>query len=247
MDKLLKNRYFIQLSYNGFGFVGWQFQPNGISVQESIEKALSTILREDIKIVGAGRTDAGVHARFYIAHFDSAAEQIDDKTVYSLNNFLHKNIAVQKIYRVDEEMNARFDAKSRTYEYLISPVKDPFNTDFSYYLSKDMDIDKMNEAAKILFQYKDFTSFSKLHTDVKTNNCDVSVAEWTKRGDLLVFTIKANRFLRNMVRAIVGTLIDVGLGKIDKNDFKVIIEKKDRSAAGFSVPAKGLYLIDIEY
>ncbi len=246
MDNLLKNRYFIQLSYNGSGFVGWQYQPNGLSIQESLEKALSTILREEIKVVGAGRTDAGVHARFYIAHFDSVSEQIDDRTVYSLNNFLHKNIAVQKIYRVNN-MNARFDAKSRVYEYVISPFKDPFNNDFAYYLNKKLDVEKMNEAAKILLDIEDFTSFSKLHTDVKTNNCDVSIAEWSERGDLLVFTIKANRFLRNMVRAIVGTLLDVGLGKIDKKEFKQIIDDKDRSSAGFSVPAKALYLINIEY
>jgi len=248
MGKSLKHRYFIQLSYNGKGYVGWQYQPNGISIQESIEKALSIILREEIKIVGAGRTDAGVHARFYIAHFDSINIADDtSKLVYSLNNFLDKNIAVQEIYKVKDNANARFDAKSRTYEYLISPVKDPFNQNFAYYLGKELDIDKMNEASIKLFDYMDFTSFSKLHTDVKTNNCKIMHAEWTKRDNILVFTVKANRFLRNMVRAIVGTLLDVGQGKLSVSEFCGVIEKKDRSEAGFSVPAHGLYLIDIEY
>lgn len=248
MDKSLKHRYYIQLSYNGKGFVGWQYQPNGLSIQESVEKVLSIILREEIKISGAGRTDAGVHARLYIAHFDSANISNDiSKLIYSLNNYLDKNIAVKDIYKVSKDANARFDAKSRTYEYLISPIKDPFNNDFAYYFSKELDVEKMNDSAKMLFKYSDFTSFSKSHTVVKTNNCKIMHAEWTKRGDMLVFTIKADRFLRNMVRAIVGTLLDVGQGKLTISGFCEIIEKKDRAAAGFSVPAHGLYLLSIEY
>ena len=245
---MLKYRYFIQLSYKGTNYVGWQFQPNGLSIQESLEKALSLILRDEIKVTGAGRTDAGVHARFFIAHFDSIIDIIDiKKVIYSLNNYLSNDIAIQDIRRVNDDAHARFDALSRTYNYRVSTVKSPFELEFSYYLKFKPDIELMNKAAKLLFEFKDFTSFSKLHTDVKTNNCKIEIAEWKQEGDILIFVIKADRFLRNMVRAIVGTLLDVGNGKVSLEEFKTIIELKDRSEAGFSVPAQGLYLVGIEY
>lgn len=245
---MLKFRYFIQISYKGTNYVGWQFQPNGLSIQESLEKALSLILRDEIKVTGAGRTDAGVHASFFIAHFDSIIDIRDiKKVIYSLNNYLSNDIAIQDIRRVNDDAHARFDALSRTYNYRVSTAKNPFEFDFSYYLKFKPDIELMNKATKILFEFKDFTSFSKLHTDVKTNNCKIEIAEWKQEGDILIFVIKADRFLRNMVRAIVGTLLDVGNGKISLEEFRTIIKLKDRSEAGFSVPAQGLYLVVIEY
>ncbi len=242
------NRYQMQLSYCGTRYFGWQRQPNAISVQEEIEKALSTILREEITVVGAGRTDTGVHASFYVLHFDCTAEiseAID--LAYHLNRFLPNDIAVQQIVKINPEFHARFSAVSRTYKYYISTEKDPFTTDTSYQFTVPLDIEKMNDAAKTLFEYTDFTSFAKLHTDVKTNNCKIFQAEWEKTGAMLVFTIKADRFLRNMVRAIVGTLIEVGKGKISTEEFVEIMERKDRREAGTSVPPQGLFLVDIEY
>lgn len=242
------NRYAIQLSYNGAGYFGWQRQPKDISVQEVLEKAFSTILREEIAVTGAGRTDTGVHASFYIAHFDTENEISDPvQFVYKLNRFLPADIAIKKIWKVDNEFHARFSAVSRTYKYYISTVKNPFNTDTSFQYTVPLNVDLMNEAAKMLFEFTDFTSFSKLHTDVKTNNCKIYLAEWEKLGDQLIFTIKADRFLRNMVRAIVGTLIEVGKGKISIEEFVEIIERKDRGEAGTSVPPQGLFLVDIEY
>lgn len=242
------NRYAIQLSYHGSRYFGWQRQPKDISVQEVLEKAFSTILREEIAITGAGRTDTGVHASFYIAHFDTENEIIDPiQFAYKLNRFLPADIAIQKIWKVDNEFHARFSAVSRTYKYFISTVKNPFNTETSFQYTVPLNVDLMNEAAKTLFEFTDFTSFSKLHTDVKTNNCKIYQAEWEKQGDQLVFTIKADRFLRNMVRAIVGTLLEVGKGKISVGDFVEVIERKDRGEAGTSVPPQGLFLVDIEY
>lgn len=242
------NRYQIQLSYLGTRYFGWQRQPNAISVQEEIEKALSTILREEITVVGAGRTDTGVHASFYVLHFDSLTEISDDTDLaYHLNRFLPNDIAIQKIEKTSDVFHARFSAVSRTYKYYISTVKDPFTIETSYQFTVPLDIDKMNEAAKVLFEFTDFTSFAKLHTDVKTNICKIFQAEWEKSGTMLVFTIKADRFLRNMVRAIVGTLLEVGKGKITVDDFRKIIESKHRGAAGTSVPPQGLFLVDIGY
>ncbi len=241
-------RYFLQISYKGTNYHGWQIQPNAISVQEVMEDALSKILREQIAVVGAGRTDTGVHASFYILHFDvknSIPEKLD--LVYKLNSFLPSDIAVQKFWPVDIETHARFSATSRTYHYFISTEKNPFKTEISYQYLKPLDVRKMNEAAKLLFDYKDFTSFSRLHTDVKTNNCKIMQAEWSLDQKYLVFVIKADRFLRNMVRAVVGTLLEVGKGKLTIDQFRQIIEKKDRSSAGASVPAQGLFLVDIEY
>ena len=241
-------RYFIELSYNGKPFHGWQIQDNAITVQEVLNKALTTILRENINVVGAGRTDTGVHASFFMAHFE-LENQISDipLAVNKLNKFLPKDIAVYNIRRVNNEAHTRFDAISRTYEYRITTNKNPFLTDFAWYFKVPLNVDKMNEAAKILFDFSDFTSFSKTGTQVATNNCKIYFAEWQISEYLLVFRIRADRFLRNMVRAIVGTLIDVGLGKIDKKGFKKLIEQKDRSQAGFSVPAHGLFLTEIEY
>ena len=241
-------RYFLQLSYKGTRYFGWQRQPNAISVQEVIEKTLSTVLREEIAVVGAGRTDTGVHASFYVLHFDVTNEiEEPEKLVYHLNRFLPTDIAVQQIVKTNPEFHARFSAISRTYKYYISTVKDPFTTDTSYQFTVPLDVEKMNEAAKTLFEYTDFTSFAKLHTDVKTNNCKIFQAEWKRENNMLVFTIKADRFLRNMVRAIVGTLIEVGKGKITVDDFRKIIETKNRGAAGTSAPPQGLFLVDIEY
>ncbi len=241
-------RYFIQLSYLGTRYHGWQVQPNGNSIQEVLEKSLSVVLRENIAVTGAGRTDAGVHASFYVAHFDSLSNTADTADfVYCMNKFLPDDIAIQTIRKVDPEFHARFSAQLRTYLYVISRVKNPFNTWLAYYFPAHLDLEKMNFAAGILHEYEDFTSFSRLHTDVKTNLCHISVARWEERSGELVFTITADRFLRNMVRAIVGTLIDVGRGKISAEDFRKIIEKKDRQAAGASAPAHGLFLAGISY
>ena len=243
-------RYFISLSYNGTNYHGWQIQDNGITVQSVLNNAMSQILRSEIETVGAGRTDTGVHASKFFAHFDfnkkfSSEELID--LVYKINSNLPNDIAISKIIQVKEDAHARFSALSRTYKYYISPNKNPFKFDSSYFYKGNLEIDLMNEACKILFEYIDFTSFSKLHTQTKTNNCKIYIAKWQIEEDMIVFTIKADRFLRNMVRAIVGTLLDVGRGKIDIEKFREIIEKKSRCEAGFSVPACGLFLVDIEY
>lgn len=241
-------RFFIQLSYNGTNYHGWQIQPNATSVQETLTKALSVILnKKDISIMGAGRTDTGVHASQMYAHFDYE-NSIDSKTiVHKLNSFLPKDIAVSNIIVVDENAHARFDAKQRTYEYKINLSKNVFLDELSWYYNKELNIDAMNDAAGLLMEFMDFQCFSKVHTDVNTFNCVISKAIWKKENDELIFTISADRFLRNMVRSIVGTLVYVGLGKISKADFQEIIESKDRKKAGFSVPACGLYLTEIKY
>jgi len=244
----MAQRYFLQLNYKGTHFHGWQVQSNAISVQEAMEKALSTLLREAISVVGAGRTDTGVHAFFFVLHFDVENEITDtEKLVYKLNRFLSTDIAVHKIWKVKPDAHARYDAVSRTYHYYISSEKNPFTTETSYRYTGFLDMDKMNKAAKVLFDFEDFTSFSRLHTDVKTNICKIYQAEWKKEESQLVFVIKADRFLRNMVRAIVGTLLEVGRGKLTIEDFRKIIEEKNRDVAGASAPAQGLFLVDIEY
>lgn len=241
-------RYFIQLSYDGTGYHGWQIQKNARSVQEEVEKALSVIAREPIEVVGAGRTDTGVHASFYIAHFDCSRQGMDDENMlFKLNCLLPFDIAIQKIFTVRDDAHARFDATYREYKYYLSTIKDPFTFAWAEKESRDLNVSLMNEAAQMLFEITDFTSFSKLGSDVKTNNCKVFRADWEVAGNQLVFTIRADRFLRNMVRAIVGTLLEVGLRKITLADFKLVIEKKDRSGAGASVAAKGLFLVDIGY
>lgn len=244
----MSQRYFLQISYKGTNYHGWQIQPNAISVQEVMEKALSTILREKIAVVGAGRTDTGVHASFFVLHFNSEKTDIDStQLVYKFNRFLPSDIAAKKIFRVNNEAHARFSAVSRTYKYYISTEKNPFRAETSYQYTVPLDVQKMNEAAQKLSSYNDFTSFSRLHTDVKTNNCKIYLAEWSREEGQLVFTIKADRFLRNMVRAIVGTLLEVGRGKMSVDEFCKIIETKDRGAAGASAPAEGLFLTHIEY
>jgi tRNA pseudouridine38-40 synthase len=246
----LTNRYFIFLSYNGTSYHGWQIQENGITVQSILNKAISQVLRTEIETIGAGRTDTGVHAAKFVAHFDFVKQLSQEELIdlqYKLNSNLPNDIAISKIIQVKEDTHARFSALSRTYKYYISPVKNPFKFGSSYFFKGDLDINLMNDAAKILFEYTDFTSFSKLHTQTKTNNCKIFEAKWEEENGLIVFTIKADRFLRNMVRAIVGTLIDVGRGKIDIKKFKEIIELKSRSEAGFSVPACGLFLEEVEY
>lgn len=241
-------RYFMQISFLGTRYHGWQIQPNALTVQEIMEKSLALLLNNPVPVTGAGRTDTGVHASFYMLHFDSSQTiEHPEQLVYRLNRFLPPDIAVKKIIEVDQEAHARFSAVSRTYTYYLSTVKDPFLTGTSYIYTVPLNIMLMNEAADTLKEYVDFTSFSKLHTDVKTNNCRVYDAVWTRNGDMLVFTIRADRFLRNMVRAIVGTLLKTGREELSVSDFRKIIEKKDRAAAGVSAPAKGLFLSAIQY
>lgn len=240
-------RYFLELSYNGKAYHGWQNQPDAVSVQEVVEKALSTLLRKDISIVGAGRTDAGVHAKQMFAHFDFDGKVDTDDLKFKLNSFLPKDIAVFEIFEVKQDAHARFDAVNRTYLYRIGLKKDAFNYENAYYFKTNLDIDKMNKACEILFMYNDFECFSKTNTDVKTFNCKIMRAEWKQMENELHFTIKADRFLRNMVRAIVGTMINIGVGKIELDELHEIIKSKNRSEAGYSVPAHGLYLTNINY
>jgi len=242
-------RYFLHISYNGTAYHGWQVQDNAISVQAVLNEKISIALQEEIYVVGAGRTDTGVHAEYFILHFDTQ-KPISDKASFidKINKLLPYDIAAYHLYDVQPDANTRFDALSRTYEYRITRKKNPFLTDLAWYYRFPLNIDLMNRAAKILFEYEDFTSFSKTGTQVKTNICKIYEAVWfEKEPDLLVFKIKADRFLRNMVRAITGTLIDVGREKISLENFRKIIEAKNRSYAGFSVPAHGLFLTRIEY
>lgn len=240
-------RYFLELSYNGKNYHGWQVQPNVISVQEKINEGLTKLLRTTINIMGAGRTDAGVHASQMYAHFD-VQSSIDTRLILDrLNSFLPEDIVILNIFEVDEKSHTRFHAISRSYEYRIYIGRNPFLLDTTWQIYRNkLDVGKMNEAARLLLINSDFKCFSKT-ADVNTYICDVTFAEWKLADNLLIFHITANRFLRNMVRAIVGTLIDVGKCKISLNDFKKIMESRSRSEAGFSVPAKGLFLTHIEY
>ena len=240
-------RYFIELSYQGKNYHGWQIQPDVITVQEKLNKAVSKIFQLNIEVVGAGRTDTGVHASQMFAHFDLDKELKGD-IPHKLNSVLPPDIVVHNVFTVADEKHARFDAISRSYEYKVWLGRNPFLLDFSWQIhSQNLNIDLMNEAASLLLEYTDFQTFSKVKTDVYTYNCDVTEAIWKQNGKELTFYISANRFLRNMVRAIVGTLVDVGLGKITKDEFRQIIESKSRSNAGLSVPAKGLFLTKIKY
>jgi len=243
------NRYFIYLAYKGTHYCGWQNQPNGVSIQQCIQETLSQVLRQAISVVGAGRTDAGVHARQMVAHFDVLGGIVDSSLLIDkLNKILPDDIAVSKIVPVTLEAHARFDALARTYIYMVSDKKNPFGFEYVYRMScRSINFERMNEACSVLLEYTDFTSFSKLHTDTKTNLCSIYMAMWTKVDDVWVFTIKANRFLRNMVRSIVGTMLEVGRGKLTINDFRTVIEAKNRCRAGMSVAPQGLSLVEIEY
>ncbi len=242
-------RYRFDLSYNGSNYFGWQRQPKQISVQEEIESALTRLNSDQsVQVVGCGRTDTGVHAYHYVMHADLPAEVDEHQFVFKLNRMLPDGIAIQSMKLVSGEFHARFGATKRTYRYFIHQQKDPFHYPLSWYFQQELDFEAMNHAAALLIGRKDFTSFSKLHTDVKTNICDVSSAKWTRTDDSkLYFEISADRFLRNMVRATVGTLLDVGLKKISPEDILTILEKKDRGEASISVPPQGLFLWKIEY
>ena len=241
-------RYFIYLSYDGTNYHGWQVQPNGNSVQAELMKALSTLMRRPVEVVGAGRTDAGVHARLMVAHFD--ADDAGDLTRLAdkLNRLLPPDIAVHRVRPVRSGAHARFDATYRTYKYYVTTEKSPFGRAYKCRLFHTPDFERMNQAAQTLSDYTDFTSFSKLHTDVKTNNCRIRHARWEQLSPVeWVFTISADRFLRNMVRAVVGTLLEVGRGKLSVDGFRRIIEMKDRCKAGTSAPGHALFLVDVGY
>lgn len=243
-------RYFVKLSYNGTAFNGWQRQPNGTSVQQVLENGLSLLLKTETMLVGAGRTDTGVHAQLYYAHFDvpfAMDEEGLNELQYKLNRFLPYAIAIHRIFPVDQRAHARFSALLRTYKYYIVRAKSPFREPFTHYYWGHLDVNAMNAGAEILLNTHDFTSFSKVDTDTKTNLCEVKEALWVEQGDELVFTITANRFLRNMVRAITGTLLELGRNRINLDDFQRIIDGRNRCDAGDSVPAKGLHLVEITY
>lgn len=246
----MAHRYFIKLSYDGTNYHGWQVQPGEDTVQSTLEKALKTLLKEEISLTGAGRTDTGVHAKEFYAHFDTIKSQGEISKidlVYKLNSILPDDIAIDNILPVNENAHARFDATERTYHYYICTRKDPFLLGKAWFYYRKPDIEKMNAAAKILYNYTDFTSFSKTNTQTKTNNCNIKNAHWIKEDQMLIFEITADRFLRNMVRAIVGTLVEIGLDKMPVEEIENIIRAKNRSSAGYSVPAHGLFLSGIKY
>lgn len=240
-------RYFVYLMFDGTPFHGWQVQPNAVSVQAVIEEALAVLLQKETPIVGAGRTDTAVHAEEMVFHFESQEELDEAQFLHRMNSLLPKSIALYKIKKVKADFHARFDAESRTYRYIISKRKNPFLLNQAYQFFKPLDVVQMNKAAAALIGTYDFSCFSKTHTQTYTNICEITAASWKEEGDRLIFYISANRFLRNMVRAIVGTLIEVGLGKRKAEDMKALIDSKERSNAGSSVPAAGLYLHKIEY
>jgi tRNA pseudouridine38-40 synthase len=240
-------RYFIEFAYNGKNYHGFQTQPNATSVQETLTKALQLLIYKSIEIVGAGRTDSGVHAKQMFAHFDYENELDISYWLPKLNSYLPKDIVIYDIFEVKKEAHARFEASARTYEYNIHTFKDAFLEDTSWYCFQKLDVDLMNKACEILFEHTDFECFSKVHTEVFTFNCTITEANWKQKENQLIFTIKADRFLRNMVRAIVGTMINIGLEKTSLEEFKEIIESKNRSKAGFSVPAHGLFLVKVDY
>lgn len=245
----MKTRYFIFISFKGTSYHGWQIQPNSVTVQKILDEALSIVLDEKISTTGAGRTDTGVHALIFCAHFESVSSDLylNKKLIYRLNGFLPKDISVLRINQVVPDAHARFSAISRTYMYYINHKKDPFREDLSWFFNLNLNIELMNQASSLLYGFSDFTSFCRLHSDNKTNICKIYHAGWENSGNNLVFTIKADRFLRNMVRAIVGTMAGLGTGKISIDEFRQIILAKDRSAAGISAPARGLFLAGIEY
>lgn len=248
-------RYFLRLAYRGEPFHGWQIQPNAVSVQGEIQRALSVILGKDTEIVGAGRTDAGVNASEMFAHFDCDSDLLPRKDSFlrSLNHLCGHDIAFYDLLPVKQDAHARFDALSRTYHYYISHILTPFSRGVSWFVPGQLNYDAMNRAAEILLEINDFTSFAKLHSDVKTNLCNVTEAIWRPAplfehtGSMMMFSISANRFLRNMVRAIVGTLVEVGRGKLSQEDFRAVIDAKNRCSAGDSVPGSALYLAKVIY
>lgn len=241
-------RYFIYFSYDGTDYHGWQYQPDAVSVQQKLEEALSLVLRRKTSVVGAGRTDAGVHARMMVAHYETDTEMEAEKVTFKLNCLLPSDIAVYRIIPVSPEAHARFSAVSRMYRYYVTLSKSPFYSRYATRLYYTLDFDKMNEAAALLLDYTDFGCFCKAHSDNKTNICHISTARWYRQEEgLYYFEVRADRFLRNMVRAIVGTLLEVGRGKTTLSQFEDIIKSGNRSHAGDSVPAQGLFLEDIVY
>ncbi|GAB4233764.1 MAG: tRNA pseudouridine(38-40) synthase TruA [Ekhidna sp.] len=237
----------MDITYRGTHFNGWQTQPNGTTIQGELEKGLKLLLKKETPLTGSGRTDAGVHARQQIAHFD-CDENIDlNHLTYKLNSFLHKDIAINAIFKVKEDTSARFAAVSRTYHYHLHQHKDPFKHGMSYHFSPELDVDKINQACEIIKGWQNFECFSKVHTEVNHFNCDIFEAEWSQSGYTHLFMIRANRFLRGMVRAVVGTLLDVGQHKISLEGLKGILESKDRKKAGRAVPAEGLFLQEVNY
>jgi tRNA pseudouridine38-40 synthase len=240
-------RFLFQISYLGTNYHGWQSQNNAVGVQEIVEKILSTILREEIAIVGSGRTDTGVHCAKQFFHADIEKIFEKEKLIIQLNSYLPKDIAIHRIQQIKPNASARYDAFERTYQYHITQIKDPLRTGLSYYCFKSLDVPTMNKAASLLLGTHDFECFSKVKTDVNHFLCDIKTAKWNQKKELLVFTITANRFLRGMVRAVVGTLIDVGSGKISMKEFQEIIKSKDRKKAGMNVPPEGLFLTDVKY
>lgn len=240
-------RYLIQLSFKGTNFHGWQKQINVKTVQQELDEKLSLLVGENIETLGCGRTDAGVHSKQFFAHFDSQKIIDTENTILKLHKFLSKDIAIHSLQKVDEKFHARFDADYRVYEYWITQKPNPFLNEFAWFVYGGLDIDAMNDAAKLLLTHQDFECFSKVHTDVNNFLCDITFAEWKLTDDKLIFTIKSNRFLRNMVRAIVGTLIEVGRNRLTIELFKKILESKNRSEAGQSVPAHGLFLTEVHY
>lgn len=242
-------RYFIRLDYNGTPFHGWQIQPNALTVQELLQNAFTHILHEPIHLTGCGRTDTGVHAVNFVAHFDSIKADLEknDKLLHKLNRYLPQEVLIHSLKLMHNEAHSRFDANSRTYKYYITREKSPFLNGLRHYYYGTLDVDAMNNAALKLFNYIDFTSFSKVDTNVKTNNCVIKEAKWVQENQELIFTITADRFLRNMVRAIVGTLLEVGKGKLSIEGFCRVIEARDRSSAGASVPGKALFLVNVDY
>lgn len=240
-------RYFIEIAYNGANYFGWQIQPNAITVQEVLENKLSILLKAEIKVTGAGRTDAGVHAKQLFAHFDCGKIENISELLFRLNSFLPKDIAISEIFEVKKDAHARFDAVEREYEYMVCLKKNPFMNGFAYQIHNKPDVELMNRAAQTLLNHNDFQCFSRSKTDVKTYHCSIKKACWEEENEQLIFTISADRFLRNMVRAIVGTLLDVGYHKTSLESFQKIVEDKDRGKAGASAPAHGLYLTKVIY
>ncbi|MFO7922605.1 MAG: tRNA pseudouridine(38-40) synthase TruA [Bacteroidales bacterium] len=246
---LLEQRYFIELSFKGTAYNGWQMQPNAPSVQQTTQDALSLLLKEKIRLTGAGRTDTGVHASYFVAHFicKSNLPEPAAEIVRKLNHMLPHDIAIISIFPVRPNNHSRFSALSRTYKYYISRKKDPFRQETSYHLSALLDVNAMNRAAEELIKHNDFRSFCRTNSSVKTHICHIEYAGWEEDDNMLIFTIKADRFLRNMVRAIVGTMLDIGCGKLSETGFRKVIEARDRRRAGTSAPAQGLFLTGIEY